>query len=111
MPLQPQRVVTLTHLDNALALGVKPIGAATQNDNQFSTFLPAQAEGIENVGLFGEPSLEKLVQLKPDLILLAYPKQNYEQLSAIAPTVVFWDQDPNYEHWQDTFSAYADALG
>ncbi|MEO0768014.1 MAG: iron-siderophore ABC transporter substrate-binding protein [Cyanobacteria bacterium J06649_4] len=111
VPLQPQRVVTLTHLDNALALGVKPIGAATQNDNQFSTFLPAQAEGIENVGLFGEPSLEKLVQLKPDLILLAYPKQNYEQLSAIAPTVVFWDQDPNYEHWQDTFSAYADALG
>lgn len=111
VPLFPQRVVTLTHLDNALAVGIKPIGAATKNDNQISTLLPKQAAGIENVGLLGEPNLEKLVQLKPDLILAAYPRPNYEQLSAIAPTVFFWDQDPVYQHWQDMFRAYAEALG
>ena len=111
VPLSPQRVVTLTHIDNALAVGIKPIGAATKNDNKVSTLLPEQAAGIENVGLLGEPNLEKIVQLKPDLILAAYPRPNYEQLSAIAPTVLFWDQDPAYQHWQDMFLAYAEALG
>jgi iron complex transport system substrate-binding protein len=110
VPSNPQRVAVLTHLDNALVLGIKPIAATTRDEKQFRSFLTEQTKEIENVGILGQPNLEKLVRLKPDLILLAYPRQNYEQLSAIAPTVLF-DPDEAYEHWQDLFRAYADALG
>ncbi|NCJ07710.1 ABC transporter substrate-binding protein [Synechococcales cyanobacterium C] len=111
VPNEPQKVVVLTHLDNTLTLGIKPIGASTKNDNKFSSLLIEQTKEIENVGLLGEPSLEKLVQLNPDLIVLAYPRQIYTQLSEIAPTVLFWDQDEAYENWKDIFNAYANVLG
>ncbi len=79
--------------------------------NQFRSFLPEQTEGIENVGLIGQPNLEKIVRLKPDLILGTYPKEIYEQLSKIAPTVIFGDEDEAYLHWQNGFKAYANVLG
>jgi len=111
VPVNPQRLVVLTALDSVLVLGVKPVGTATLDMSQFRSFLPEQTEGIESVGLIGQPSLEKIVRLKPDLILGTYPREIYDQLSKIAPTVIFWEEDEAYWNWQNAFKAYADVLG
>jgi iron complex transport system substrate-binding protein len=111
VPVNPQRVVVLTALDSVLALGIQPVGAATLDGGKFRSFLPDQTRSIESVGLIGQPSLEKIVRLKPDLILATYPRELYDQLSRIAPTVIFWDEDAAYLHWQDGFKAYANTLG
>ncbi|MBW4514803.1 MAG: iron-siderophore ABC transporter substrate-binding protein [Timaviella obliquedivisa GSE-PSE-MK23-08B] len=111
VPVSPQRIVVLTALDSVLVLGVKPIGAATYEMNQFRSFLTEQTEGIENIGVIGQPSLEKIVRLQPDLIMGTYPIEIYAQLSKIAPTVIFFDGDKAYSKWQNAFKAYADVLG
>jgi iron complex transport system substrate-binding protein len=101
VPLNPQRIVALdpnTTLDPLIALGIKPIGFATFYDNEGKEVLPGvsldDVKGATNVGNAEQPSLEKVVMLKPDLILAA-DSQPYPLLSAIAPTVPM--PSPNFE--------------
>src|SRR5690606_15124405 len=69
----PKRVVVLDtdSLDSAITLGVVPVGATTVADGEpFSTYLPKEKlKDIKPVGLIGEPNLEAIAALKPDLIL------------------------------------------
>jgi iron complex transport system substrate-binding protein len=110
VPIDPKRVVVLDVLDNALALGIKPIGAAAYDDGSFFTDLPEQAEGIAKVGLGGQPNLEKLLSLKPDLILgIDWYGDIYNLLSKIAPTVFAKSTDGI--DWKIWFNTYAEALG
>ncbi|WP_414530110.1 ABC transporter substrate-binding protein [Nodularia chucula] len=101
IPLEPQRIVVLdvpAILDSLLALGIKPVGTAVAhfgNDEHgsgnryFLDLLPELVLGIESVGVEGTPSLEKILKLKPDLILLANQSElAYPQLSKIAPAVL-----------------------
>ncbi len=113
VPLEPQRVVTLDigELDAALILGVKPVGSVTTfADGRFPEYLSKQTAGIEVVGTIGEPSLEKITALEPDLILSnkIRNESTFEQLSAIAPTVFAEELGAG---WQDSVDLYADALG
>ncbi|MCD8488894.1 MAG: iron-siderophore ABC transporter substrate-binding protein [Desertifilum sp.] len=89
VPLNPQRIVTLDGfgLDALLALGVQPVGAA----NPFSSYLDDRLVDIPLLGRPQEPSLERIVMLKPDLILAFswYHQPLYDRLSQIAPTVVY----------------------
>nr|WP_228035195.1 iron-siderophore ABC transporter substrate-binding protein [Oculatella sp. LEGE 06141] len=92
----PERVVTLSlpPLANLIALDIKPIATATYDaftGIEVQPYLQDKVDGIEWVGTDDQPSLEKLAQLKPDLIL-GFDKQHeqiYSQLSQIAPTVLF----------------------
>jgi len=111
VPIQPQRVVILSRLDNALVLGVKPIGSFTYENGEFATFLPEQTKGIVNVGNYAQPNLERILSLQPDLIISNWNGHPYDRLSQIAPTVVFSDADEPYAHWRDLFKAHADVLG
>lgn len=112
VPNQPSRVVMLGEatMGNALALGVKPIGTLLY----FQTpppYLQGKLDGIEPVGAAaGQPSLEKLVTLAPDLIIAMNAWDlTYDQLSQIAPTVMDdWD---GYPSWKDHFDFVAEALG
>ncbi|PIG90720.1 iron-siderophore ABC transporter substrate-binding protein [Gloeocapsopsis sp. IPPAS B-1203] len=96
IPLQPQRIVALdipTVLDSLIALDIKPVGRVVDylgGERYFPNLLPDEVAGIETVGREGTPSLEKVLKLKPDLILLVRDGnvQTYEQLSDIAPTAV-----------------------
>ncbi|MFE4106868.1 ABC transporter substrate-binding protein [Almyronema epifaneia] len=96
VPLSPKRVVTLTlpALANLVALGIKPVGTATYEafaGINVQPYLQNEVDGIEWVGSDDQPSLEKIAQIHPDLIL-GLEKQHqsiYPQLSAIAPTVLF----------------------
>ncbi|MEU6136531.1 iron-siderophore ABC transporter substrate-binding protein [Nocardioides sp. NPDC047086] len=112
VPVDPKRVVVLDtgELDDALALGVKPVGAVRVDvATDFLSYLGDQAEGIEEVGTISEPNLEKIAALDPDLILSSTVRHEaiYEQLNAIAPTVLAPDLG---DTWKDNFLLYADAL-
>ncbi len=103
VPLHPQRIIVLGGLDNVLALGIKPIGATTLGDNNFLEYLANLTEGIEKIGQNGQPNLEKILALKPDLILgLYWDAELYEQLSQIAPTVLA-DGELDWKQWLTKF--------
>ncbi|MDM9379469.1 iron-siderophore ABC transporter substrate-binding protein [Chlorogloeopsis sp. ULAP01] len=95
VPLKPQRVVVLEEnivLDSVLALGIKPVGVVDcrECEEKFRGIpndLLADVPVVGNIGT--QPSLEKILSLKPDLILgLTWLKSSYELLSSIAPTVL-----------------------
>lgn len=91
IPRNPQRVVTLWigTLANSLALGIKPVGSVYILGEPLQEYLRGKVDGVEPVGSLTEPNLEKILLLKPDLILANSRLQNiYKQLSYIAPTVV-----------------------
>ncbi|NJK51970.1 MAG: iron-siderophore ABC transporter substrate-binding protein [Leptolyngbyaceae cyanobacterium SU_3_3] len=92
IPLKPQRIVTLDDgmiLDPLLSVGIRPVGTATSMPGKFWGVTADEASGIEIVGYVGEPNLEKILTLKPDLILSHdfYHSNIYQQLTAIAPTL------------------------
>jgi len=85
VPTNPQRIVSITHLGDLAALGVKPVGAgslALEN----SILLKDELAGVANVG---DVSMEKVLELNPDLIIVPsyLPADNVEQLKKIAPVV------------------------
>ena len=92
IPLHPQRIVVLDGsylLDPLLAIGIKPVGAATCSYCIKSDTLKQFVDNIPLVGHWEQPSLEKILSLKPDLLVgHIWQKQYYSQLSAIAPTVM-----------------------
>ncbi|MCU0571201.1 MAG: iron-siderophore ABC transporter substrate-binding protein [Oculatellaceae cyanobacterium Prado106] len=109
VPLHPQRVVALdsSALELLLSLGIKPIGA-TLSDS-FALQLQQDLTEMTNIGQAGEPNLEKVLALKPDLILgWEYYETLYPQISQIAPTLLF-----TMEHsgaWKETFLSVAQML-
>ncbi|NDJ17927.1 iron-siderophore ABC transporter substrate-binding protein [Myxacorys almedinensis] len=92
IPLHPQRIVVLDDsfiLDPLLALSIKPVGFAAGANFINSDNLSEFVSGIPKVGDWERPSLEKILSLKPDLILgHIWQKRFYSLLSAIAPTVL-----------------------
>ncbi|TVP56990.1 MAG: ABC transporter substrate-binding protein [Nodularia sp. (in: Bacteria)] len=110
VPTHPQRVIALDLLDNLLSLGIKPVGA-TVYDGHFRTSLPAEKSvGIQSVGTLGQPNIESILQLKPDLILTTHwGRLDYKQLSQIAPVVAAGDgKNIDWKGWLKTYGA---ALG
>ncbi|XPM57176.2 MAG: iron-siderophore ABC transporter substrate-binding protein [Leptolyngbya sp. IPPAS B-1204] len=99
VPLNPQRIVALDpfmNLDPLIALGIKPIGYTSdigRGREIIASVSIDDVKGATNVGKSDQPSLEKVLQLKPDLIL-ATDHHPYQLLSAIAPTVPV---PPNFE--------------
>lgn len=91
IPRNPQRVITLRpdHLANSLALGIQPIGSAFVEGFPFPKDIQGKVDNIESVGAIDNPNLEKILRLKPGLIVSnSRLKGIYKQLSRIAPTVV-----------------------
>ncbi|BAQ62133.1 iron(III) dicitrate transport system [Geminocystis sp. NIES-3708] len=98
IPLNPQRIVTLDilSLGDTLALGVKPIASAIWSPTEsLSEMPPYLRDKINGIVLHGfstsQPNLETILQLKPDLIITPSDpssKEQYQQLSHIAPTVL-----------------------
>jgi ABC-type Fe3+-hydroxamate transport system substrate-binding protein len=97
VPARPQRVVALHDLQvlrPLLDLGVTPIASVTHPlaVGAFRFVEEYDVSGIAIIGLLGEPNLEQLTLLKPDMIigtLSAGTDEQIETLSAIAPTVVY----------------------
>lgn len=85
VPADPQRVVLLSGFaGNVLDLGVNVVGAESWSLN--SPALKEELKGAEEVT---DESLEKIIELEPDLIIGLSTIKNVDKLSEIAPTVTF----------------------
>lgn len=121
IPTTPQRIVALewTYVEDLLALGIQPVGVADiEGFNDWVKLPVALDPAVVDVGDRGEPNLETLAQLDPDLIIapLFRVADTYEELSAIAPTVIF-DPYPTdetvtqYDEMRQTLLQIADLAG
>lgn len=97
IPTDPQRIVVLDPnkaIVDVVALGFVPVGATTSNVNPGAGFAPTLggvADRIESVGVVGAPNLERITELRPDLIFYAtnYSDLDIDTLDAIAPVVTY----------------------
>ena len=113
VPDNPQRVVVLTNegTEALLAIGVKPVGAVESwNGSPWYDYLMPMMGDATLLGAEGAVNLELIAALEPDLILGSKVRQEavYQQLSAIAPTVM---TETLGGVWQDNLAVYADAVG
>ena len=102
----PKRIVILDNLYGEILdpLDITPVGATTgQADSQeFSTLFKKQYKDakVVSVGWQGNPDLDKIAELKPDLILMTGEQEDlYDELSEIAPTVGYQiNIDENWDY-------------
>ncbi|MFC6355477.1 ABC transporter substrate-binding protein [Luethyella okanaganae] len=111
----PERVVALefSFVDTLLVLGVDPVGIADDDDESRVTQLAGDKIDYDSVGTRSEPNQEIIASLAPDLIIADLDRHSaiYEQLSAIAPTVVLNSREGSYKDIRDGVLTIADALG
>ncbi len=113
VPKQPQRIVTLDggSLESVLALDFQPVGVAlgsslSEEPDFVQKPLP---EDIPTVTP-GQPNLEQIVQMEPDLIVgsKSWNSHIYSELSQIAPTVL---TATNNQKWQTNLKFWGRVLG
>ncbi|CAM3419431.1 ABC transporter substrate-binding protein [Stackebrandtia soli] len=113
VPTKPERVVALSEqdLDAALALGVTPVGTINgRGQTGPSEYLGDATEGIEIVGDVGKPTVDKILELEPDLVLFgaAMDEEQLAQMRELVPaTVVTYGVE---DDWKTAFANTADAL-
>ncbi|MEV5128323.1 iron-siderophore ABC transporter substrate-binding protein [Streptomyces decoyicus] len=115
IPAKPKRVVVLDtgELDDVTMLGIKPVGAVSphmKSEGGFPAYLKDEIGGVKDVGPLLEPNLEKIIALKPDLILSSKVRHEkvYDKLKAIAPTVF---TETTGGPWKANLKVHAKALG
>ncbi|BCG59098.1 iron-hydroxamate ABC transporter substrate-binding protein [Paenibacillus sp. URB8-2] len=85
VPVNPQRVIVLSSFaGNVMALGVNLVGV-----DSWSKMNPNFEDKLKNVEAVSDEDLEKIIELKPDLIIGLDNVKNVDKLKQIAPTVVF----------------------
>ncbi|MGW1373600.1 ABC transporter substrate-binding protein [Streptomyces sp. NPDC002446] len=115
IPAKPRRVVVLDtgELDDVTMLGIKPVGAVSphmKTEGGFPNYLKGKIDGVKDVGPLLEPNLEKIISLKPDLILSSKVRHEkiYDKLKDIAPTVF---TETTGGPWKANLKVHAKALG
>lgn len=117
LPSHPSRVVTLSEptTDNALALGVTPIGVVSGRGQQtVPNYLVERAGDIPILGSIGTPNLEAIGAAHPDLILVdgtSVKNNDTETLTALAQIAPVFFTAQSGGDWRETFILTADALG
>lgn len=112
---KPQRVVALefSFVQALDALDVVPVGITDDNQPKRIEQLLGKKIDFSSVGTRLEPNLELVAALTPDLIIADELRHSaiYEQLSAIAPTIVLNSWEGSYEVIKTSVVTIADALG
>ncbi|MBW4084168.1 ABC transporter substrate-binding protein [Paenibacillus sp. S150] len=116
VPESPQRIIVLEQgfTQVVAALQIKPVGVADDGrPERFPKETLAYIEGYTSVGGRSEPNMEVMRTLKPDLIIADTSRHTnvYEQLSAIAPTIVLKNDTANYEQTLAATRTIGEALG
>jgi iron complex transport system substrate-binding protein len=113
VPVHPQRVVVIDPwlVEIPVALGVKLVGAPNPAKTLQVVGLENKHLGVEDIGaLLTPPNMEKVLTLKPDLILgTIRNRESYSLWSHIAPTVLV-KMESNGD-WKQPFMLVANALG
>lgn len=113
VPDSPQRIVILTNegTEALLAVGVKPVGAVRSWVGEpWYDHIAADMADVTVVGEESAVNLEAIAALEPDLIIGNKMRQEkiYDQLSAIAPTVM---SERLRGDWKINMALYTDAAG
>ncbi len=113
VPDNPQRIVVLTNegTEALLAVGITPVGAVKSwLGDPWYDHIAAEMTDVTVLGEESAVNLEVLVALEPDLIIANKQRHEkiYDQLSAIAPTVV---SERLRGDWKINMALYTDAAG
>ncbi|WP_327089912.1 iron-siderophore ABC transporter substrate-binding protein [Nonomuraea sp. NBC_01738] len=118
IPAQPKRVVALdqSFVDAVLTLETPVVGYTTYRSieqklpDYLGTVAAEYGKEATSVGTLEQPSLEKVMALKPDLIVSAKVRHKdlYDKLSKIAPTVF---SETTGAIWKDNVRLMGQALG
>ncbi|MEH7427696.1 iron-hydroxamate ABC transporter substrate-binding protein, partial [Priestia megaterium] len=85
VPANPKRVVVLgSYAGNVLSLGVNIVGV-----DSWSKMNPRFEKKLKGVEEVSEENLEKIIELKPDLIIGLSTTKNIDKFKKIAPTVTY----------------------
>ncbi|MGG3505707.1 ABC transporter substrate-binding protein [Paenibacillus lautus] len=124
IPVSPKRIIFSGEtFSDLFALDVQAIGA--DMDRVKGSVYEDKTQNVEDIGF--PISLEKVLALNPNLIIVANPDETaYEQLSKIAPTLMFdtfapldkrlpelgdiLGKKPQAEQWVTDYDAKADAM-
>ena len=118
LPGPASKVVTLewSSVENVVALGVQPIGVADIKGFQAWNTSVELADNPTDIGLRGEPSIDGIASLEPDLIIgdtTSIPDTAMAQMAKIAPIALFkgGDAKDQLTMVKDNFTAIATLLG
>jgi len=118
VPAVPQRIASLSMelTDLLIALDRTPAAATTYDDlpgvGAYPDHLADRVAGITSLGATGEPNLETLARIGPDLVVgFDWLADRYPELSAIAPTVLFEEFRDGAIDWKLWLADLADATG
>ena len=117
LPLEPTRVVTLSEptTDNALALGITPVGAVSgRGQAGVAAYLADRAGDVPILGSVGTPNLEAVGAAHPDLILVdgtSVKSDDTDTLNALKQIAPVFYTAHSGDDWRETFTRTADALG
>ncbi|MFE8697760.1 iron-hydroxamate ABC transporter substrate-binding protein [Cytobacillus sp. FJAT-53684] len=124
VPADPQRVILLSgYTGNVIDLGANIVGVDVWSKNN-----PTFADELKDVEEVSDESLEKIIELEPDLIIAGSTSKNIDKLSEIAPTVTYtWgkvdyltqhleigkllNKEKEAQAWIDDFKVRAEAAG
>jgi iron complex transport system substrate-binding protein len=123
VPANPQRIVALTNAPNILSLDGKVVGV-----DEWTEKSPHFKDKLAGVEIVSDESLEKIIELEPDLIIAGTHSKNIDKLQEIAPTVVYtWgkldyltqqleigkllNKEQEAQAWIDDFKTRAAAAG
>lgn len=87
IPKDPERVLVIadSYVGYFLVLGIQPIGISDfAMDNKY---FEGQLDGVESIGDSNNPSVEKIIELNPDLIITFNEPTAVESLEKVAPTI------------------------
>ncbi|WP_414550913.1 iron-siderophore ABC transporter substrate-binding protein [Anabaena sp. CCY 0017] len=111
IPTNPQSIIVTDQesLEILVALGLKPIAATTSNRvGNKAPILKGKIDEVIDLGKESQPNLEKIVKLRPDLIVgFSFSPQNYQLFSKIAPTVAI---DYTETGWKKTLFQVANIV-
>ncbi|MCR6109515.1 iron-hydroxamate ABC transporter substrate-binding protein [Bacillus sp. A301a_S52] len=123
VPTNPEKIIALTNGPNVFALDGNVVGIDEWTSNN-----PLFQEKVEGVEIVSEESLEKILELEPDLIIAGSHMNNIDKLNDIAPTVVYtWgeldyltqqieigkllNKEEEATEWVEDFTERAEAAG
>ncbi|WP_025027882.1 iron-hydroxamate ABC transporter substrate-binding protein [Caldalkalibacillus mannanilyticus] len=123
VPADPKRIISLFGAPNVISLEGSIVGV-----DQWTNMNPLFQEKLKGIEEVSEESLEKIIELEPDLIIVGSWANNIDKLSQIAPTVVYsWgkldyltqqieigkliNKEKEAREWVEDFQKRAEAAG
>ncbi|MCZ0704169.1 iron complex transport system substrate-binding protein [Natronobacillus azotifigens] len=97
IPSNPERIIVIadSYVGYFLTLGIQPLGISDFSMN--NRYFEGKLDGVESLGDSNNPSMEKMIDLNPDLIITFNDPKAVENLEKIAPTIAINYGEKSYK--------------